>query len=76
MVKGAAGAASLAQVVNAALANQERFNVMKDFFGDVGMKDNAGIWRDTPQARPEFKAIVRRQQEKRAARREKEAIGT
>ena len=73
---GAAGAGSLAQVVNAALANQERFNVMKDFFGDVGMKDNAGIWRDTPQARPEFKAIVRRQQEKRAARREKEAIGT
>jgi 3,8-divinyl chlorophyllide a/chlorophyllide a reductase subunit Y len=73
---GAAGAGSLAQVVNAALANQERFNVMEDFFGDVGMKDNAGIWRDTPQARPEFKAIVRRQQEKRAARREKEAIGT
>ena len=73
---GAAGAGSLAQVVNAALANQERFNVMKDFFGDVGMKDNAGIWRDTPQARPEFKAIVRRQQEKRAARREKAAIGT
>jgi len=73
---GAAGAGSLAQVVNAALANQERFNVMKDFFGDVGMKDNAGIWRDTPQARPEFKGIVRRQQEKKAARREKEAIGT
>ena len=73
---GAAGAGSLAQVVNAALANQERFNVMKDFFGDVGMKDNAGIWRDTPQARPEFKGIVRRQQEKKAARREREAIGT
>ena len=73
---GAAGAGSLAQVVNAALANQERFNVMKEFFGDVGTKDNAGIWRDTPQARPEFKGIVRRQQEKKAARREKEAIGT
>jgi 3,8-divinyl chlorophyllide a/chlorophyllide a reductase subunit Y len=73
---GAAGAGSLAQVVNAALANQERFNVMKEFFGDVGMKDNAGVWRDTPQARPEFKGIVRRQQEKKAARREKEAIGT
>ena len=73
---GAAGAGSLAQVVNAALANHERFNVMKEFFGDVGMKDNAGVWRDTPQARPEFKGIVRRQQEKKAARREKEAIGT
>ncbi len=73
---GAAGAGSLAQVVNAALANQDRFNVMKAFFGDVGMNDNAGVWRDTPQLRPEFKGIVRRQQEKKAARREKEAIGT
>ncbi|MFZ9110898.1 MAG: chlorophyllide a reductase subunit Y [Burkholderiaceae bacterium] len=73
---GAAGAGSLAQVVNAALANQDRFNVMKAFFGDVGMNDKAGVWRDTPQLRPEFKGIVRRQQEKKAARREKEAIGT
>ena len=33
---GVAGAGSLAQVVNAALANQARFDEMKAFFGGVG----------------------------------------
>ena len=32
---GVAGAGSLAQVVNAALGNQSRFDEMKDFFGEV-----------------------------------------
>nr|UOZ97392.1 Chlorophyllide reductase 52.5 kDa chain [Cupriavidus sp.] len=73
---GAAGAGSLAQVVNAALANKDRFDTMKAFFGETGIGDNAGIWQGVPVHRPEFKAQVRRQQEKRAAKRAQEAIGT
>jgi len=73
---GAAGAGSLAQVVNAALANKTRFDTMKAFFGETGIGDNAGIWQGVPVHRPEFKAQVRRQQEKRAAKRAQEAIGT
>ncbi|MEI6417941.1 MAG: chlorophyllide a reductase subunit Y [Sphingomonadales bacterium] len=52
---GPAGAGSLAQVVNAALGNKGRFDMMKDFFGGVGEGYAAGIWEDTPQDRPEFK---------------------
>ena len=33
---GPAGAGSLAQVVNAAMAQQQRFDTMRDFFEDVG----------------------------------------
>lgn len=73
---GAAGAGSLAQVVNAALANKARFETMKSFFGQTGLGDNAGIWQSKPVEHPEFRAQVRRQQEKRAARRAQEAIGT
>jgi chlorophyllide a reductase subunit Y len=73
---GAAGAGSLAQVVNAALANKARFESMKSFFGETGMGDNAGIWQNTPTPHPEFRAQVRRQQDKRAARRAQEAMGT
>jgi len=73
---GAAGAGSLAQVVNSALANKARFETMKSFFGQTGLGDNAGIWQSTPVEHPEFRAQVRRQQEKRAARRAQEAMGT
>jgi 3,8-divinyl chlorophyllide a/chlorophyllide a reductase subunit Y len=52
---GPAGAGSLAQVVNAALANKSRFDVMKDFFDGVGDGFAAGIWQDTPADRPEFR---------------------
>jgi 3,8-divinyl chlorophyllide a/chlorophyllide a reductase subunit Y len=52
---GVAGAGSLATVVNAAMANKARFDVMKDFFEGVGEGDNSGIWLDTPRDRPEFK---------------------
>jgi chlorophyllide a reductase subunit Y len=52
---GAAGAGSLATVVNAAIGNQARFNEMKSFFGDVGEGFKAGVWEDTPKDRPEFK---------------------
>jgi chlorophyllide a reductase subunit Y len=53
---GVAGAGSLAQVVNAAIANQDRFDRMKSFFGDTGSGHAAGIWEETPEDRPEFRA--------------------
>jgi len=53
---GPAGAGSLALVVNAALANQARFDRMTAFFDGVGTGATAGVWEDTPVDRPEFKA--------------------
>ncbi|MFO1323592.1 MAG: chlorophyllide a reductase subunit Y [Burkholderiales bacterium] len=57
---GPAGAGSLAQVVNAALANKPRFAAMKDFFAGVGEGHAAGIWEDTPRDRPEFREQYKR----------------
>jgi len=53
---GPAGAGSLAMVVNAALANQSRMDKMTAFFDGVGTGHTAGIWENTPEDRPEFKA--------------------
>lgn len=53
---GPAGAGSLAMVVNAALANQHRFDRMSAFFEGVGTGATAGVWEDTPVDRPDFKA--------------------
>ena len=53
---GPAGAGSLAMVVNAALANQDRFNRMTAFFDGVGTGATAGVWEKTPVDRPEYKA--------------------
>jgi chlorophyllide a reductase subunit Y len=58
---GPAGAGSLAQVVNAAIANKARFEQMREFFGDVGGGDKAGVWEGVPQERPEFRAETKRQ---------------
>jgi chlorophyllide a reductase subunit Y len=58
---GPAGAGSLAQVINAAMANKSRFDVMQSFFDTVGEGDNAGVWEDTPKAHPEFREATRRQ---------------
>ena len=52
---GIPGAAALAQVINGALGSAERMDRMKAFFGDVGHGDNAGIWEEVPEARPDFK---------------------
>jgi chlorophyllide a reductase subunit Y len=52
---GPAGAGSLAQVINGALRNKDRFDAMKGFFGGVGEGHAAGIWEDVPVDRPEFK---------------------
>lgn len=53
---GVAGAGSLAQVVNGAMANRERFAAMRDFFEGVGAGNSAGVWSDVPVERPDFKA--------------------
>ena len=73
---GAAGAGSLAAVVNAALANKPRFEAMDAFFGasGVGQGDRAGLWQGTPQLRPEFRAEFKRQVIKLHKRRKAEEM--
>ncbi len=66
---GAAGAASLAQVVNTAIGNRERFETMRSFFDGVGEGHAAGIWERVPEDKPAFRQAQRRKLEKlRAAR--------
>ncbi|MEM6665507.1 MAG: chlorophyllide a reductase subunit Y [Pseudomonadota bacterium] len=52
---GPAGAGSLAQVVNAALANKDRFDTMNDFFEGVGTGHAAGVWEETPVENTAFR---------------------
>lgn len=52
---GPAGAGSLSQVINTAIQNKARFDVMKAFFDGIGTDYAAGVWEDTPQDRPAFK---------------------
>lgn len=70
---GPAGAGSLAMVVGAALANQARFDRMRDFFDGVGDGATAGVWEDTPVDRPDFKAKFAAR--RIAAAKAQEAIG-
>ncbi|UVO50840.1 chlorophyllide a reductase subunit Y [Sphingomonas sp. SUN019] len=53
---GPAGAGSLATVVNAAMANGDRFARMTAFFEGVGRDATAGVWETTPVDRPDFRA--------------------
>jgi 3,8-divinyl chlorophyllide a/chlorophyllide a reductase subunit Y len=71
---GVAGAGSLAQVVNAAMANKARFDRMTEFFAGVGQGHAAGIWEDTPSDRPKFKAKYAAQNI--AAAKAAEAVGS
>ena len=64
---GPAGAGSLAQVVNSALAGKERFAEMRAFFEGVGTGHATGVWEETPHDRPEF----REQYERKLARQAK-----
>ena len=48
---GPAGAGSLAQVINAALANKERFVAMRGFFEGVGEGETSGVWQGMPVRR-------------------------
>ncbi len=71
---GPAGAGSLAQVINAAMANRDRFDRMKEFFEGVGEDHATGIWEDTPTDRPKFKKKYAAQNA--AAAKAAEAVGT
>ncbi len=63
---GPAGAGSLAQVVNAAMANKDRMDGMKAFFAGVGTGDTAGIWEGSPNLRPDFRAVHQKKLDKAA----------
>ena len=65
---GPAGAGSLAQVVNAAIAGKARFDEMRDFFEGVGDGDTAGVWEDTPVVNEDFRRKQRRKLEIQAKR--------
>ena len=67
---GAAGAASLAEVVNTAIGNRERFDSMRAFFDGVGEGHAAGVWEDVPEDRPRFRQQQRRKMEKLRAGRQ------
>lgn len=60
---GAAGAGSLAQVVNAAIAGRTRMDGMKAFFEGVGEGDAAGIWEGEPISRPGYRERYAKQRE-------------
>jgi chlorophyllide a reductase subunit Y len=72
---GVAGAGSLIQVVNGAIANQARFDTMKEFFGGVGQGDDAGVWNEVPRHFPAFRADVKRMNEKAKKKRKAEEMG-
>ena len=72
---GVAGAGSLAQVVNAALASKSRFDAMRGFFEGVGADDAAGVWESVPRDRPEFRRDYQRRLEKLARTRKAEEMG-
>jgi chlorophyllide a reductase subunit Y len=63
---GPAGAGSLGQVVNAAIAGKTRMEDMKSFFEGVGQGDTAGIWEGAPNLRPDFRAIHQKKLDKAA----------
>jgi chlorophyllide a reductase subunit Y len=69
---GPAGAGSLGQVVNAAIAGRARMEGMRSFFEGVGTGDTAGIWEGSPNLRPDFRAQHQKKLDKaaRAARAE------
>ena len=53
---GPAGAGSLGQVVNAAVAGKEKMDAMRAFFEGVGNEDTAGVWEGAPNVREDFRA--------------------
>ena len=63
---GPAGAGSLGQVVNAAIAGRDRMETMKAFFEGVGSGDTAGIWEGAPNLRPDFRAVHQKKLDKLA----------
>ncbi|QFU09756.1 light-independent protochlorophyllide reductase subunit N [Rhodobacteraceae bacterium THAF1] len=67
---GPAGAGSLAQVVNTAMANRDRMAKMRAFYEGVGSGDTAGVWEGVPNIRADFRA----QNQKKLERAEKARV--
>ena len=63
---GVAGAGSLAEVVNAAMANKDRMDHMREFFEGVGADDTAGVWEGAPNLQPTFRATNAKKLERAA----------
>ena len=63
---GPAGAGSLAQVVNGAMANRDRMDHMRAFFEGVGAGDTAGVWEGSPNEQPQFRALNAKKLERAA----------
>ncbi|WP_439154536.1 chlorophyllide a reductase subunit Y [Yoonia sp.] len=63
---GPAGAGSLAQVVNAAIAGKQKMDTMRAFFEGVGTADTAGVWEGAPNLRPDFRAQHQKKLDKQA----------
>ena len=72
---GPAGAGSLAEVVNAAIAGKARMDRMREFFEGVGHGDTAGIWEGEPNIREDFRALnVKKLEKQERARKAREMI--
>ncbi len=71
---GPAGAGSLAEVINAAMAGKERMEKMRDFFEGVGTGDTAGVWEGDPNLRPDFRAAHQKKLDKAARAKAAEAM--
>lgn len=67
---GPAGAGSLAEVVNAAIAGKSRMDHMRAFFDGVGEGDTAGIWEGDPKLRPDYRELNQKKlaKQRRAAK--------
>ncbi len=63
---GPAGAGSLAEVINAAIAGKDRMEKMNAFFDGVGSGDTAGVWEGDPNLRPDFRAAHQKKLDKAA----------
>lgn len=61
---GPAGAGSLAEVVNAAMAGKARMEHMREFFEGVGAGDTAGVWEGDPNIREDYRALNLKKLEK------------
>ncbi len=63
---GPAGAGSLQEVVNAAMANKDRMAHMREFFEGVGTGETAGVWEGDPNVQPQFRALHQKKLDKAA----------
>jgi chlorophyllide a reductase subunit Y len=63
---GPAGAGSLGEVINAAIAGKARMDGMRAFFEGVGVGDATGVWEGAPNLRPDFRAAHQKKLDKAA----------